>query len=307
MRKKWIYGGLALILVIAVGLSAAYVIFLVTRPRYASLEKPRYAPLEVHMGETVMPAPPALAMAASGVSLPSGAIKAALTRKLIREAGLTLMVEDVPKAAQQVRQVAEQLGGYVASASQSRERDGRWSANLTLRVPSERYHEALSRLQGLGQVDDLRESVQDVTEEFIDLEARLRNLKRSEQHLLELLKRTGKVSDLLQVERELSERRSEIERIEGRLRYLTHQTTFSTIRVTLREFRARLMPETVFSVAKVFADAFRAVVVVLRIALVIAIWVLVFGIIWVPIAAVAWLLVRKWRRPKEAVAMGESK
>jgi hypothetical protein len=233
-------------------------------------------------------------------------VKVALTRKLIRDAWLTLLVQDVPKVAQQVRQVAEEFNGYVAESSQTRRPDGSWSAILTLRVPSENYHKALSRLQQLGQVDDLREQVQDVTEEFVDLEARLRNLKRSEQHLLELLKRTGKVGELLQVERELSLRRLEIERLEGRLRYLSHQVDFSTIRVTLNEFRPRPVPGTAFSVPKVFADAFRAVVLILRGALVVAVWVLVFGIIWLPLSLIAWWTVRKLRPTERKVATSGS-
>jgi len=236
----------------------------------------------------------------------STVVKVALTRKLIRDAWLTLLVQDVPKVAQQVRQVAEEFNGYVAESSQTRRPDGSWSAILTLRVPSENYHKALSRLQQLGQVDDLREQVQDVTEEFVDLEARLRNLKRSEQHLLELLKRTGKVGELLQVERELSLRRLEIERLEGRLRYLSHQVDFSTIRVTLNEFRPRPVPGTAFSVPKVFADAFRAVVLILRGALVVAVWVLVFGIIWLPLSLIAWWTVRKLRPTERKVATSGS-
>ncbi len=233
------------------------------------------------------------------------ATKVSVSRKLIREAWLTLLVQDVPKVAQQVRQVAEEFDGYVAESSQNRKPDGSWSAILTLRVPSENYHKALSRLQQLGQVDDLREQVQDVTEEFVDLEARLRNLKRSEQHLLELLKRTGKVGELLQVERELSLRRQEIERLEGRLSYLTHQVGFSTFHVTLNEFRPRPVPETAFSVPKVFADAFRTVVIVLRVVLVVAVWILVFGIIWVPLSVIAWFTARKLRRmEKKATASG---
>jgi hypothetical protein len=231
-------------------------------------------------------------------------VKVALTRKLIRDAWLTLLVQDVPKVAQQVRQVAEEFNGYVAESSQTRRPDGSWSAILTLRVPSENYHKALSRLQQLGQVDDLREQVQDVTEEFVDLEARLRNLKRSEQHLLELLKRTGKVGELLQVERELSLRRLEIERLEGRLRYLSHQVDFSTIRVTLNEFRPRPVPGTAFSVPKVFADAFRAVVLILRGALVVAVWVLVFSIIWLPLSLIAWWTVRKLRPTRKVATSG---
>ncbi|MCS7254654.1 MAG: DUF4349 domain-containing protein [Armatimonadota bacterium] len=211
-------------------------------------------------------------------------LKVAIARKLIREAELTLHVQDVTKTIGQIEEMTKQLGGYVADISQSRESDGKWSAELTLRIPLERYSEALSQLRQLGQVENFRDNVQDVTEEFIDLEARLRNLKRSEQHLLELLRRTSKVTELLQVERELSKRRSEIESLEGRLRYLTHQTTFSKIRVNLIEFRPHPMPRTAFSVPKVFADAFRTTVLILRGILVVMIWVIVLGIIWIPLS-----------------------
>lgn len=225
----------------------------------------------------------------------SDIVKVALNRKLIREAWLTLHVQEVPKVVQKVRQVTKQLNGYIASISQSREPTGEWRATITVRVPSERYHDALYRLQGLGRIEDLREEVQDVTEEFMDLEVRLRNLKRSETQLLELLKKTGRVRDLLDVERELSQRRTEIERLEGRLRFLTHQTIFSIIHVTLQEFRPRPMPGTAFSVPKIFADAFRTIVTILRGLVVIAIWVLVFGIFWVPALLIGRWLVRRRR------------
>ena len=273
-------------------------------PEMRDIPTPSEALMGAPMGGLpVTTAGPAMGEIPSLQTLPI-AIKVALTRKLIRDAWLTLLVQDVPKVAQQVRQVAEEFDGYVAESSQTRKPDGSWSAILTLRVPSENYHKALSRLQQLGQVDDLREQVQDVTEEFVDLEARLRNLKRSEQHLLELLKRTGKVSELLQVEKELSFRRQEIERLEGRLRYLSHQVDFSTIHVTLNEFRPRPVPETAFSLPKVFADAFRTVVLILRGALVVAVWVLVFGIIWVPLSVIGWFSVRKLRHMRKVAASG---
>ncbi len=273
----------------------------VPEPAMGKMPTPSEALMGAPMGgPTVTVAGPAMGEMPSLQMLPT-AVKVALTRKLIREAWLTLLVQDVPKVAQQVRQVAEEFNGYVAESSQTRKPDGSWSAILTLRIPAENYHKALSRLQQLGQVDDLREQVQDVTEEFVDLEARLRNLKRSEQHLLELLKRTGKVGELLQVERELSLRRQEIERLEGRLRYLSHQVGFSTIHVTLNEFRPRPVPGTAFSLPKVFADAFRTVVLILRGALVAAVWVLVFGIIWLPLSLTVWLWVRKLRRVEKGI------
>jgi len=316
-RKAWLVKLLGLLVGIFIILIVLAVGIFVFRPREKALKGPAfptpmppgksdfadielkeraptaYAEGEHAMGRRLMP------------PISPTAIKVALARKLIREAWLTLLVRDVPEVVQQVRQVAEEFGGYVATLSQTRKPDGSWSATLILRIPTENYHKALSRLQQLGQVDELREQVQDVTEEFVDLEARLRNLKRSEQHLLELLKRTGKVGELLQVEKELSLRRQEIERLEGRLRYLSHQVGFSTICVTLNEFRPRPVPGMAFSVPKVFADAFRAVVFILRGALVGGIWILVFGIIWLPLSVIAWLWVRKMRRTeKGAIASG---
>jgi len=212
---------------------------------------------------------------------------------LIRTTSISLRVEDVPKAINQIRQLATSMKGYVSHVSQ-RQRDGHWSAQIVLRVPSEQYKETLQHLQKLGQVTDFTEEIEDVTEEFVDIEARLRNLKRSEEHLLELLKRTGKVSELLSVERELSNRRSEIESLEGRLRYLKHRTAFSTIKVTLLEFRPRPLPVAAFSVVKVISDAFRSVVTTARLLLTAVIWILMFGLFFgVPTVAIVWS-VRKW-------------
>jgi len=198
-RKAWLVKLLGLLVGIFIILIVLAVGIFVFRPREKALKGPAfptpmppgksdfadielkeraptaYAEGEHAMGRQLMP------------PISPTAIKVALARKLIREAWLTLLVRDVPEVVQQVRQVAEEFGGYVATLSQTRKPDGSWSATLILRIPTENYHKALSRLQQLGQVDELREQVQDVTEEFVDLEARLRNLKRSEQHLLELL------------------------------------------------------------------------------------------------------------------------
>lgn len=277
--------------IVFIGLLCAYFM--------ANFAATRFTTLSALMEEPPPP-PDATTAGLSEIATPSATpiLKVALTRKLIREADMTLLVQDITKAIEQIEQVTKHLGGYVAEVSQSRGSDGKWSAELTLRIPSERYSEALSRLRQLGEIGSFRDKVQDVTEEFIDLEARLRNLKRSEQHLLELLKRSGKVSELVQIERELSNRRSEIESLEGRLRYLTHQVTFSTIRVSLVEFRPHPMPQTAFNIAKIFADAFRTTVLILRGILIIMIWIVVLGIIWIPLSALGLWLSRRVTQAK---------
>ncbi len=255
--------------------------------------------LGVPMGVAGSPSP-----LVTGAALPSAPthLPVALGRKLIWEARLTLLTPEVDKTLQQARDIVEQMGGYIANLYQIRSPEGEWSATAIFRVPSMHYKEAITRLQKLGQVEALQEQVQDVTEEYLDMEARLRNLKRSEEHLLAMIKRANRISDLLELEREISTRRQEIERIEGRLRWLEHQTAFSSIHVTFREFRVRPVPEAAFSVPKVFADAFRTVVAILQQILVAVIWFLVFGILWVPgVLVLGWIawVVRKRLTPRE--------
>ncbi|MCS7252497.1 MAG: DUF4349 domain-containing protein [Armatimonadota bacterium] len=226
----------------------------------------------------------------------------AVQPKLIWTASISLQVRDVPKMVNEIRQIAISLKGYVSSVSQYQEGD-HWGANIVMRVPSERYNEALQRLHKVGEVVSFTEEVEDVTEEFIDIEARLRNLKRSEEHLLELLKRSGKVSELLSVERELANRRSEIERLEGRLRYLTQRVAFSTINVTLTEFRPRPLPAATFSIVKVAADAFRSVVTVARTLLIGAIWMFMFGVFFgVPMFIIVWLIYKRVRFARPTIS-----
>lgn len=176
MQSRWAFGLVMLAGGVLIGLLLGLVLTDGMRYRPRSLSESALP----ERGRDILSSPGVSVSSFTTPQTPSpAAVKVALTRKLIREVWLTLKVQDVLKAVQQVRQIAEQVEGYIANASQSCDDEGKWSAELVLRVPSERYHEALSHLQKLGQVDNLSEQVQDVTEEFIDLEARLRNLKES--------------------------------------------------------------------------------------------------------------------------------
>jgi uncharacterized membrane-anchored protein len=104
-----------------------------------------------------------------------------------------------------------------------------------LRVPAPRFAEALAALEELGRVRERRVSGQDVSEEFVDLQARVRNLERHEQQLLTFMDRATKVSDLLAIEQELARVRGEIEGLTGRLRVLGNQVELATIEVALRQ------------------------------------------------------------------------
>ncbi len=155
---------------------------------------------------------------------------------LIRTGSASIEVERLDPAIIKVRQLATQLGGYVANSSISGGRDQVRSATLELKIPAARYDQAVSGLGGIGKVEAVNTSVEDVGEEYVDITARVTNAKRLEERLVGLLAtRTGKLEDVLAVERELARVREEIERYEGRLRFLRTRAAVSTLSVTVHE------------------------------------------------------------------------
>jgi hypothetical protein len=137
-------------------------------------------------------------------------------------------------AVGEVNAIAGRHGGFVLSTQVAGAKAT--SGLLVIRVPAERFEVALGEIRELGP-KVLRETVsgQDVSQEFIDLEARLRNWRAQEVVLLRLMDRAQSVTDTIRVQRELQQVQLEIEQIRGRLRYLEDQTTMSTITVGLRE------------------------------------------------------------------------
>lgn len=162
-------------------------------------------------------------------------------RMIIRTAELFCEVENFEAAASRMRALAEESGGYLVSAQTSVRDDNRKSGMLTLRVPADKFETTLAALKKLvKKVESENLSGNDVTEEFYDLTARLENKRRAEQRFLEILKTANKTSEILEVEQALVNVREEIERLEGRQRYLSDQVALSTITVQLYEPRPLL-------------------------------------------------------------------
>jgi hypothetical protein len=161
-------------------------------------------------------------------------------RKIIRNAELSLQTQDPIAGQQKIESIAESLGGFVVDTDVKHSNAINQSPpdttiTVSIRVPSVRFAQALDAIRGLGsRVIDEKETGQDVTEEYIDLEARIRTQKALESQFLEIMKRATKVSDALDVQREISEVRGEIERLEGRRRFLENKSSLSTIKVTLQ-------------------------------------------------------------------------
>ena len=155
---------------------------------------------------------------------------------LIRTGSASIEVQKLDPAILKVRQLATQLGGYIANSSIVGGRDQVRSATLEMKIPAARYDQAIGGLGGIGKVESVNTSVEDVGEEYVDVSARVANAKRLEERFISLLAtRTGRLQDVLAVERELARVREEIERYEGRLRFLRTRAAVSTLSITVHE------------------------------------------------------------------------
>ena len=153
-------------------------------------------------------------------------------RQVISQASVSMEVDEVPAAVAQVRAIAESLGGFVGQLSSSGGPE-RQQSTMTIRVPQAEFFTALEHIKSLGKVRSENVGSEDVTERFIDLEARLRSALREEESLLSLLDKANQVSEILTIERELSRVRSDIERDQGQLNFLERRVDLSTITVSL--------------------------------------------------------------------------
>jgi Domain of unknown function (DUF4349) len=220
---------------------------------------------------------------------------AAAPAMLIRTGNAQIEVDSLEIAMQQVRNLAQQLGGYIANTQLASGRDQIRSATLEMKIPVARWADALSGIRPIGKVESLNEFTQDVGEEYVDVSARVQNARRLESRLIELLaNRTGRLADVLTVERELARVREEIERYEGRLRFLRSRAAMSTLSVTVHEGFPVVSARGESGVlGDAFKQAWRNFVSFL------AGIISISGIV-VPLAAIgflAWLAWRKWWRP----------
>ncbi|MBN1160381.1 MAG: DUF4349 domain-containing protein [Dehalococcoidales bacterium] len=162
-------------------------------------------------------------------------IVASTDRMVIRTAYLILVVDDVSDAMQQINSLAENFGGFVVNSNLS-EDSNRLYAYISFRVDSARFNDTLQSLRNLA-ADVKTESTtgQDVTEQYTDLQSRLRNLEASEAQLLELMNQAGTVTEILTVQRELTNTREDIELIKGQMLYLEQSAAMALFTVTLEQ------------------------------------------------------------------------
>ncbi|MDK2982110.1 MAG: hypothetical protein PWQ55_2457 [Chloroflexota bacterium] len=191
--------------------------------------------------------------AEGGNSSTGGSDVNAAERIVIKNADLSIVVEDPTASMEVINQMAEEMGGYMVSTNTYKTTTHSGvevpNANITVRVPAERLDEALARVKDLvedPEVDILNENVsgQDVTSEVTDLESRLRNLQAAESQLLEIMDNAVNTEDVIDIFRELTDIRGQIEVLQGQIKYYRESASLSALSVNLQAKEA-LEPITI--------------------------------------------------------------
>ena len=168
-----------------------------------------------------------------------GSTAEAADRKIIRNADITIEVPSTTDAQHKVTSIADRNGGFVVT-SEAKQRQSNDPAQRTLdiklvvRVPSNKFGTAFDEIRALaGNTPEEHVTSQDVTEDFIDLEARIKTQKALEVQFLGIMRQANKIPDALEVQRQIAEVRTEIEKLEGRKRFLENRSSLSTINVNI--------------------------------------------------------------------------
>jgi len=228
----------------------------------------------------------------AGLALPGA--RDVLPNLIIRSGTASIEVDSLERAIVLVRALARRVGGFVAGSATQAGRGQLHSASLEIRMPAERFDEAVEGLRPLGKVESVNISADDVGEEYVDVAARMTNARHLEARLIDLVaRRTGKLADVLNVERELARVREEIERYEGRLRYLRSRAAVSTLTLTVHEPIPVVDHGSPSVVAEAARQAWRNLIALVAFAIQSLGFILPLGLV----ASAAWWVVRRWRRP----------
>jgi len=229
----------------------------------------------------------------------AGQTAAEVDQKIVKNGYLRLVVEKVSDSASEIARLATARGGFVQSSSVTERGDGTYSGNVSVRVPVEKFEETMSAIKELATLVKSDTSTgQDVTEQYTDLQAQLRNAKAQEETYLAILKQARTVEDTLKVQERLGQIRSVIESYEGRLKYLENTTSYSTISVSLEEEATVRAPTKEFRLSAIFKNAVQTLVSAAQdLAAGLIYVVIVWGGILLPIALLAWIVwkIRKGR------------
>jgi len=292
MAKKW----LSLVVLALLGLSILVTCAPspVAEPAAPPKPLPAATPTPLPYPTPVGPKGPEFSVADSSVSI-AGPDLPSTERMIVRQGSLSLVVADLAQALQKAAETATNLGGYVVYSSQQEE-----GASIALRVPAEKFEPALASLKALAvRVVNEDTRSQDVTEEYVDLEASLRNWEAAEAQYLEILKKAWDVEGMVRVQQELVNVRGQIERIKGRMNYLERTTAMSQIDVSFQPSKSPqplVRPE--WSPGETLRGALRSLASFGQRLAGVGIWLLVFSPLWIVLGLIIFFVLRRsTRRP----------
>jgi hypothetical protein len=198
-------------------------------------------------------------------SLPETKLPVTNGPMIIRTAQLSLITKEFDSARSAMESILKKHRGYVGELKTGGAAGSGRTLNATLRVPADQLDSSLMELKTLGRVDSESQSGQDVTSQYVDLQARLGNARNTEQRLTDLLRqRTGKLSDVLEVEQEVDRVRGEIEQMEAERKIMSNQVSFATLNATITEdYKAQLQvvpPSTSTRLSNAAVEGYKSMV-----------------------------------------------
>ena len=162
---------------------------------------------------------------------------------IIHKAILSVNVKELDKAQSNIQKKVEQYGGYIVESNVYQEDDQTSSGKMIVRVPEENFEKFLLEAEGeAAKVLERNVTGQDVTEQYVDLESRVKSKRAVEERLLDFMSKAQKTEDLLKISADLAQVQEEIEVMVGKMKYLENQTSFSTIEISMYENRV-VVPE----------------------------------------------------------------
>ena len=213
-----------------------------------------------------------------------------IDKKIIKTGSLDLVVKKVSDAVNQITIIAVKKEGFVSNSKIYTSEDKTQYGTITIRVPVKYFEETINELKAIAEIVE-EESISgvDVTEEFIDLQSRLKNLKIEEAQYQKIVQRAWEIEDVLNATEYLFDTREDIERIEGRIKYLENLTDLSTISAYLSEEPRIEIPVYAWKPLIVIKNALRSMIGFWQVMVNILIWLIIF---LVPLGIVAWVIVK---------------
>jgi len=245
-------------------------------------------------------APASISLGRGGVSSESAPMPEVEDRMVVQESNLSIVVDDVRKSSDQILNKVNAIGGYMVSSSVSQPQESS-SGTLTVRVPAEELGSMLEYLRTVGvKVTSENLFGRDVTDQYVDLDARLSTLNKTKAKFESILDTATKITDILEVQRQLIYIQDQIDRLKGQQEYLekTAENAKITIYLSTDEWSLPYAPDDNFRPQVIFKQAVRALVRSLRGLVEKSIWVGVYGAVWLPIGLIALVVVKKINKRK---------